>query len=376
MAQGIMEGDNIPGVTTGAGGVRTSPSTAADDFNRILEDDFRNKPDEVLEEFGHNRGEYPRKSRDMDTRLRQQLIEENPELQELEVQKGVERREKGSVMQDYKDEKQQAKTTRDTEIENAVVEVGVGQRLRSVIGEQYQIYVETSKNIDDKSEYSDLVEYFDEQEASTSEYNLALEEYFRALNADPPLDHPIWGYDFKGRDERIEALRENPITKGYVDDIEKDIRNNAIKPVEDLNRDRDVMKPYFGVVDEEVAREGFEEKFKFWKRQGYEDQGDMRNGAVDIIGWTFEDSVTLRMIEDEANKKREAMQTGAVESIGWTEEDAFLLDALLWKWEYNTTPHNMEFILLEREFTFERGGLRLSRRGEIDRYLIEAGLDW
>ena len=146
--------------------------------------------------------------------------------------------------------------------------------------------------------------------------------------------------------------------------------------MQDLNRDRDVMEPYFRVIDEEVAREGFEEKFKFWKRQGYEDQDDMRNGAVDIIGWTFEDSVTLRMIEDEANKKIKAMQIGAVESIGWTEEDAFLLDALLWKWEYNTTPHNMEFILLEREFTFERGGVRLSRRGEIDRYLIEAGLDW
>lgn len=57
-------------------------------------------------------------------------------------------------------------------------------------------------------------------------------------------------------------------------------------------------------------------------------------------------------------------------------EDAFLLDALLWKWEYNTTPHNIKFLLLERKFTKQRGGVRLSRRGEIDRYLIEAGLDW
>ena len=374
--QGWMEGDNIPGRTTGAGGVRTSPSTAADDFNRILEDDFRNQPDEVLEEFGHKRGEVPRNSRDMDTRLMQQLIEENPELQELEVQKGVERREKGSVMQDYKDEKQQAKTTRDTEIENAVAEVGVGQRLRGVIGSQYQEYVDAIEEIDGKSEYSDLVEYFDEQEASTSEYNRALEEYFRALNADPPLDHPIWGHDFKARDERIEALRENPITKGYVDDIEKDIRNNAIKPVQDLNRDRDVMKPYFRVIDEEVAKAGFEEKFEFWKRQSRDDQEDMRNGAVDIIGWTFKDRLELLKIEAKAEEKREAMQTGAVKSIGWTKEDAFLLDALLWKWEYNTTPHNIKFLLLERKFTKQRGGVRLSRRGEIDRYLIEAGLDW
>ena len=374
--QGIMEGDNIPGVTTGVGGVRTSPSTAADDFNRILEDDFRNQPDEVLEEFGHKRGEYPRKSRDMDTRLRQQLIEENPELQELEVQKSIERSEKGSVSEDYRKEKKQAKTTRDTEIENAVAEVGVGQRLRGVIGSEYQEYVDAIEEIDGKSEYADIVEYFDEQEASTSEYNRALEEYFRVLNADPPLDRPIWGYDFKARDERIEALRENPITKGYVDDIEKDIRNNALPIVQELNRDRDVMEPYFRVIDEEVAKAGFEEKFEFWKRQGYEDQEEMRNGAVDIIRWTFKDRLELLKIQAKAEEKREAMQTGAVKSIGWTKEDAFLLDALLWKWEYNTTPHNIKFRLLERKFTNQRGGVILSRRGEIDRYLIEAGLDW
>ena len=376
LVQGMMEGDNIPGATIGAGGVRTSPSTAADDFNRILEDDFRNKPDEVLEKFGHNRGEVPRRSKDMDTRLRQQLIEENPELQDLEVQKSIERSEKGSVSEDYRKEKKVVKDTRDTKIENAVAEVGVGQKLRGVIGEAYQEYVNDTGYIEGKSEYSDLVEYFDEQEASTSEYNLALEEYFRVLNADPPLDHPIWGFDFKARDERVEALRENPITKGYVDDIKKDIRNNAIEPVQELNRDRDVMQPYFRVIDEEVAKAGFEEKFEFWKRQGYEDQEAMRQGEIERIGWTFDDRLELLKIEAKADEKREAMQTGAVKSIGWTKEDAFLLDALLWKWEYNTTPHNIKFFLLERKFTKKQGGVTLSKRGEIDRYLIEAGLDW
>ena len=376
VAQGQMEGDNIPGIGIGVTGVRTSPSTAADDFNRVLEDDFRNKTDGELEEYGHTRGEYPRRSKDMDTRLRQKLIEENEELQDLEVQKSIERSERGSVSEDYRKEKKVAKDTRDAEIENAVAEEGVGQRLRGVIGEQYQTYVDTSKNIDDKSEYSDLVEYFDEQEASTSEYNLALEEYFRVLNADPPLDHPIWGFDFKARDERVEALRENPITKGYVDDIKKDIRNNAIEPVQKLNRDRDVMEPYFRVIDEEVAKAGFEEKFEFWKRQSRTDQEAMRQSEIERIGWTFDDRWELLKIEDKANEKREAMQTDAVESIGWTEEDAFLLDALLWKWEYNTTPNNIDFKGLVRKFTRKQGGVTLSKRGEIDRYLIEAGLNW
>ena len=368
--QGIMEGDSVGGMVAGMSGMRTSPSTASDDFNRVMEQEFRNQTEETLKKYGHTHGDigsYPRQAKDMNSDLRAKLISESEELQQLQKDKQDERMERGSVTGAYIDEKNNEKKNRDDLITRGITEVGIGKKLRETISIAYQEYVNNVKDIDKKLEYEDMREFFDEQEASENEYNRALEKYFEILEADPPLDDPIWGYDFRERERRLEAMREDPEMADHVDKIIEDVRNNALPVVQELNKDRDQMKDYFGVLDKEIDRRGFLDRYEIYKKQDSDTREAMQEGAVENskVSWSRQDSRNLRRILERTKEIKQEMR-----------EDSLLLDALLWKWEYPGNPVNRKFKRILRRLKREYQGVTTGNRGEVTRYLQAEGLNW
>ena len=368
--QGIMEGDSVGGMVAGMSGMRTSPSTASDDFNTVMEQEFRNQTEETLKEYGHTHGDigsYPRQAKDMNSDLRAKLISESEELQQLQKDKQDERMERGSVTGAYIEEKNNEKKNRDDLITRAITDVGIGEKLRDTISIAYQDYVNNVAFIDTKSEYEDMREFFDEQEASENEYNLALEKYFEILQADPPIEDPIWGYDFRERERRLEAMREDPEMADHVDRIIEDVRNNALPVVQDLNKDRDQMKDYFGVLDKEIDRRGFLDRYEIYKKQDSDTRDAMQEGAVENsnVSWSRQDSRNLRRILERTKEIKQEMR-----------EDSLLLDALLWKWEYTGTPVNRKFKRILRRLKREYQGVTTGNRGEVTRYLQAEGLNW
>ena len=77
------------------------------------------------------------------------------------------------------------------------------------------------------------------------------------------------------------------------------------------------------------------------------------------------DVVTLNSIISVADEKKIAMR-----------ETDFLLDALLWKWEYVTTPAHPKMHTTKSRIQRQFGGIIGTNRGAIDTYLNEAGLNW
>ena len=303
----------------------------------------------------------------MNSDLRAKLISESEELQQLQKDKQDERMERGSVTGAYIEEKDNAKKNRDDIITKATTDVGIGENLREIISKEYQKYVRNVEEIDGKPVYQDMQEFFDEQEASENEYNLALEKYFEILEADPPLDDPIWGYDFRERERRLEAMREDPEMADHVDRIIEDVRNNALPVVQDLNKDRDQMKDYFGVLDKEIDRRGFLDRYEIYKKQDSDTRDAMQEGAVENsnVSWSRQDSRNLRRILERTKEIKQEMR-----------EDSLLLDALLWKWEYTGTPVNRKFKRILRRLKREYQGVTTGNRGEVTRYLQAEGLNW
>ena len=362
--QGIFEGSSTPGNIMAMTGMRTSPSTASDDFKRVLEDDFRKMSEEELAKYGHKPGSFPKRSKDMNSQLYSKLVQENEELQELREDVQEERQERGSDLGKYIEAKNEVKNTRDTNIANALEEVGVGKKLREAISRSYGEYIDEVDKIESDSEYEDLKGFFDEQEESENEFNRAVEKYFAILE-DPPLEDLVWGYDFKERDKRIENMRQDPEMADHVDNILEFVKSGGPPIVQKLNQDRQVMEPYFRILDEIVEEQGFAEKYDFWKKKNGDDRQTMREGGVPSKGWSNTDSVDLRRILAKADEKKLEMRKADP-----------VLDGLLWKWEYNPTPANLKVKLLKKEIQYSSGGLIGTNRGEIDNLLRRDGFNW
>ena len=188
--------------------------------------------------------------------------------------------------------------------------------------------------------------------------------YFAILE-DPPLEDLVWGYDFKERDKRIENMRQDPEMADHVDNILEFVKSGGPPIVQKLNQDRQVMEPYFRILDEIVEEQGFAEKYDFWKKKNGDDRQTMREGGVPSKGWSNTDSVDLRRILAKADEKKLEMRKADP-----------VLDGLLWKWEYNPTPANLKVKLLKKEIQYSSGGLIGTNRGEIDNLLRRDGFNW
>ena len=372
VAQAIFEGSTVGGIVAGMGGLRTSPSTASDDFNRVLEDEYRSLDAETLAEYDHTPGNFPSRTKDMNAELYQKLVNESTELQELRDAKQEERLERGSIQGDYLQDKQNLITStdpempgRDDKIAASLQAKGIGKALRTDISKAYEQYINGVKDIENnRVEYKEVQEFFDESEASDNEFNQALDKYFEVLQ-NPPLEDPVWGYDFQEKERRIEALKEDPTVAPHLNNIRNFVKTRGPQVVQDLNRDRAVMEPYFRLLDQEIEKRDFEEKYLKWQRFGQEDRNKLREQPNPSEGWTVSDVVTLNSIISAADEKKMAMR-----------ETDFLLDALLWKWEYVTTPAHPKMHTTKSRIQRQFGGIIGTNRGAIDTYLNEAGFNW
>jgi hypothetical protein len=237
--------------------------------------------------------------------------------------------------------------------------------LRTDISKAYEQYINGVKDIENnRVEYKEVQEFFDESEASDNEFNQALDKYFEVLQ-NPPLEDPVWGYDFQEKERRIEALKEDPTVAPHLNNIRNFVKTRGPQVVQDLNRDRAVMEPYFRLLDQEIEKRDFEEKYLKWQRFGQEDRNKLREQPNPSEGWTVSDVVTLNSIISVADEKKIAMR-----------ETDFLLDALLWKWEYVTTPAHPKMHTTKSRIQRQFGGIIGTNRGAIDTYLNEAGLNW
>ena len=160
-------------------------------------------------------------------------------------------------------------------------------------------------------------------------------------------------------------MRQDPEMADHVDNILEFVKSGGPPIVQKLNQDRQVMEPYFRILDEIVEEQGFAEKYDFWKKKNGDDRQTMREGGVPSKGWSNTDSVDLRRILAKADEKKLEMRKADP-----------VLDGLLWKWEYNPTPANLKVKLLKKEIQYSSGGLIGTNRGEIDNLLRRDGFNW
>ena len=95
------------------------------------------------------------------------------------------------------------------------------------------------------------LEFFNELDPSTNEYDIALDKYLKAIN-DPSLEDPVTGtYNFKERERRMEALRNDPqIGALTLDRIERDLQRDQHPIIANLRRDQAKMSEYFHLTEE------------------------------------------------------------------------------------------------------------------------------
>lgn len=99
-------------------------------------------------------------------------------------------------------------------------------------------------------------------------------------------------------------IQEDPAINPFIDQIETYMLNNKPPRVQELDRDRDKLRVFWEITDKVVAKENFEEKFKFYNSQDSEMQGKMERGDVKGKNWTRRDSRKLNKILEDIEEDR------------------------------------------------------------------------
>tara|TARA_R100001594_G_scaffold115175_1_gene150063 strand:+ start:3653 stop:8275 length:4623 start_codon:yes stop_codon:yes gene_type:complete len=366
--QGMMEGDSVPGWLVGATGFRSNPATPADIERKLTQDAFYAMSDAELAEYGIEKGAFPNKNwkRDLPSDLREKIAQENPEIEEAR-QANIERQlESGSEYPVYKLEKDEARNTRDSNINSAAERLGTGKELRDYISNEYQIHGITSEKIDDN--YRELVDNLDDLEATENPYNAALDEYWRVMTDSKDdidkgniilLEDPeTREFNFAERERRLESLRENPITKPFYDRLIADIRDNPNTPpiVRELQDDREKLREFWDIAETEAEKMGFTEEYEYYLKQSRFNKNQLTK--ITNENWTTEDRRNLRKllskIEDEKTKyRRKNLET----------------DTILWKWGYyDSAVHPKLKYRAIKNLLRDQGG-RATDRGQIEDYV-------
>ena len=354
--QGLIEGDNVFGAALGAMGFRSSPTRGKDDAESLIKDMWFNMSPEELAKFDHKRGEFPANwKRDLDRRLLNEMQDKDPRIEQALERHSDELLEMGSPFEQYKKDKQEFKTTRDTKIEDSLNTVGVGADLRTIIKTQFRNYVDDSMDLDISNK--DLLKDFEDLEPSAQPYNMALDKYWEVMSADqiegyPPLEDTTTGaFNFEELERRLAELAEDEIVGPYLGAIESNKYEGATPVVRELlrefDRDKEILRTYWEIPDNIITGIGAEETWEKYSTMPVSkiknNVQDFRIRAIPEYNWTEQDAENLDAILLQINANRLNMRQG---NDPETADIAPVLDLLLFKWGYVT---QLEHISAETE---------------------------
>ena len=320
--QGLMEGDNAWGVAVGMLGLRTSPQSGHKEMIERYKNYWTSLSIEEREKY--DMPQLPTKKSDMNRLFMQAAEEADPLIAEAEKRALEMGLEAGTEFATYTDTRNKSVETRDTEIQNVFDEEGFGEDFRLANSFQNE---EHARRIEQNNiTHEELLSKFDEDNPNQHPFNVALDGYYEILYADG-LEKPGTGeFDFEEYDKRMLQIQEDPAINPFIDQIETYMLNNKPPRVQELDRDRDKLRVFWEITDKVVAKENFEEKFKFYNSQDSEMQGKMERGDVKGKNWTRRDSRKLNKILEDIEEDRIKLKKRNP-----------VIEALLWKHGYSTT---------------------------------------
>ena len=386
VAQGMMEGDTVPGWLVGATGFRSNPSTPADIEKGLVKDAFYSMSDEELADYGHEKNmwpyqvdlkslsistqdSFPRGSNwktNLNSELREKFAEENPEIG-IARQQNIERQlDKGSEYASYTTEKEELRNRTNSNINSEAERLGTGKELRDYISNEYQIHGLESEGID--KTYKELVDSLDNLEATEHPYNAAKDEYWRVMTDSKEdidkgniilLEDPVTReFNFDERERRLESLRENPVTKPFYDRLIADIKDNPNSPpiVQELQGDREKLRPFWDIAETEAEKMGFTEEYEYYLKQS----GLNKNQLTKITNedWSASDRRKLRKLLSNIETAKNKYRRKNLE-----------VDTILWKWGYyDSAVHPKLKYRAIKQLMRDQGG-RATDRGQIENYV-------
>jgi len=383
VAQGMMEGDTVPGWLVGATGFRSNPSTPADIEKSLTKDAYYASSDEELAEFGMEKNMFPWQDsfpisrnwkRDMPSDLREKFAEENPEIGEARQANIKEQAKKGNEYGEYRVVKNELIENRNKHILSEEQRLGVGKDLRNLISRHYENYVNESDKVD--SEFKDLLKNLDDLEDTDEPYNAALVEYWRVMTDSDEdrvkgnrtlLEDPVTlEFNFDEYDSRLESLKENPITKPFYDRLVADVEDNPNSPpiVRELQQNRKLLRPYWDIAEQVAEKMDFSDKYEFYIKQSQDNKTRFKNGAVLGADWTLEDSIDLSLVLGQIEE----------EKITFREEN-LVAEAVLYKWGYIDSPVHIDLLYdIIPEIEADQNGW-VKDRGAINKWFPDLAVD-
>ena len=365
--QGILEGDDFPGSLFGFLGGRSSPLRPNSEIRKIEENLWFRTSVEKLAELGHvnpdnpeARPKFPASKNNLSLLFQNYAKERHPEILDLEEKAMEQGLDQGNIYSEYKAERFQLRETKNQTIQSSYDTHGTGEILRNIIAAQNKEYYDKLESFEaEGSKYHDMFDDFDNMDPSENAFNLAINEYFKVMS-EPGLDDPVTGeFDFDEQEKRIAQLQNSEIVGPQYENIRKYIRANKTPIEQELDRDRETLKEYWGITDDVVEEENFKEKYDFYSSQSDGTRTDMEKGAVESLNWTREDRRKLRGIQATIEKRKKILR-----------RDNFVIDALLYKWGYMDKSLNRDVRRAIRDMRSEQGGTVL-RRQDIQLYIEE-----
>jgi len=319
--QGAMEGDNAWGIATGMLGLRTSPQSG----NQEMIERYKNYWDSlsIQEREKYGMLKSPTKKSDMSLLFRQAAEEADPEIAEAEKRSFDESLERGDSFGLYKDKRNTLQQEKDLKIQESFNEHGFSKQFREDVSKAYLIYATQMKSLNETNE--ELLSEFDEENPNQHPFNIAVDEYFTTLEA-PGLEKVTGEFDFNEYDKRLEQLQESEIVRPYFDQIVTFLRNNKSPIEQELDRDREKLRPYWDIIDAVVEEENFVEEYEIYNSQTRIKQISMLEGAVPSLNWSITDSINLQIVKAKITEKRNTLKLSDP-----------VIEALLWKHGYSTT---------------------------------------
>ena len=375
VAQGMMEGDTVPGWLVGATGFRSNPATPADIEKGLVKDAFYAMSDEELADYGHEKNAFPWQDSfpgrnwktNLNSELREKFADENPEI-EIARQQNIERQlESGNTeYASYTTEKEDLRETRNSTIIKEAQRLGTGKELRDRISEEYQIYGLQSEGIDDK--YQELVDNLDDLEKTEHPYNAAKDEYWRVMTDSKEdidkgniilLEDPVTReFNFAERERRLESLRENPITKPFYERLIGDIEDNPNTPpiVRELQDDREKLREFWDIAETEAEKMGFTEEYEYYLKQSRLNKNQLTK--ITNEDWSASDRRKLRKLLSNIETAKNKYRRKNLE-----------VDTILWKWGYyDSAVHPKLKYRAIKQLMRDQGG-RATDRGQIENYV-------
>ena len=326
--QGLMEGDNAWGVAVGMLGLRTNPQSGHKEMIERYKNYWTSLSIEEREKY--DMPQLPTKKSDMSMVFMQAAEKADPEIEEAEKRALEMGLEAGTEFATYTDTRLKSGETRDTEIQKVFDDEGFGENFRATYANQSEEHAERQDANNLKHE--EMLSKFDEDNPNQHPFNIAIDGYFKILDV-PGLEKPGTGeFDFDEYEKRILQIEEDPAISPFIDQIKALLTNNKSPRVQELESDREKLRPYWAVTDEVVAQQDFIEKFKFYNLQDSDMRGKMQRGRVEDKNWTMADSRKLKRVQDKIAQNRKTMKRRNP-----------VIEALLWKHGYSTTARkNME----------------------------------